>query len=176
MNEDLVSYFSALKLKKVGFNEPCDHYYEVTHWERTVCFPLKRKDPTRYNAYKELVKAPPEINLRKGNCINNSIFVSREDAINLTPNDGVIHRSVCTSAPSLYHAQKWLREKKGIEIVVEPRFCNYKHIGYDWKIFDDFSGDYSLRAPLPFVDTYEAALSIGISSAIDLLSGNDGDR
>lgn len=76
------------------------------------------------------------------------------------------------TAPLLYHAQKWLREK-GVEVVVEPRFSNYKLIGYDWMCYDDRSGDYALRAPLPFSNSYEAALSAGISSALDLLAGKE---
>ncbi len=72
------------------------------------------------------------------------------------------------SAPTLWHAQKWLREK-GVEVVVEPRFSNYKHIGYDWMCHDDCSGDYAMRAPLPFSDTYECALSAGISAALELI-------
>lgn len=74
-------------------------------------------------------------------------------------------------APRLDQAQTWLREAKGVEVVVEPRFCNYKLIGYDWHVFDDCSGDYALRAPLPFSETYDAALSAGIEAALDLLTG-----
>lgn len=152
MNEDYVSYDLALKLKACGFDEPCDHFYE------------HRFDPNNATLSGSNVHGEwNDIDAFKYNF--NSISDNRHKQ-SLIP--------YC-SAPLLYHAQKWLREKKGIEVVVEPRFCNYKHIGYDWEIFDDFSGDYSLRAPLPFVDTYEAAISAGISSAIDLLAGKDGD-
>lgn len=73
------------------------------------------------------------------------------------------------SAPMLWQAQKWLRIR-GVEVVVEPRFSDYRLIGYDWHIFDDCSGDYSLRAPLPFAGTYEAALSAGIDAALDFIT------
>lgn len=82
-------------------------------------------------------------------------------------------KPIC-SAPTLYSAQKWLRKTKGIEVVVEPRYCNYKHIGYDWHIYDDCSGDYSLRAPLPFCDSYEYALSAGIEAALKLIEEGEG--
>lgn len=72
-------------------------------------------------------------------------------------------------APSLSQVQKWLREVKGIEVIVEPRFSNYKRIGYDWMVYDDFSGDYSLRAPLPFSPSHEIALSAGIAAALELI-------
>lgn len=75
------------------------------------------------------------------------------------------------SAPSLAQAAKWLREVKGIEVIVEPRFSNYKRIGYDWAVYDDFSGDYALRAPLPFSPSHETALSAGITATIELLEG-----
>ena len=74
------------------------------------------------------------------------------------------------TAPRLGQAQKWLRDVKGVEVVIEPRFCNYKRIGYDWHVYDDCSNDYALRAPLPFSDTYELALSDGISGALELLT------
>lgn len=76
------------------------------------------------------------------------------------------------TTPSLAMAAKWLREFKNIEVVVESRFSNYKNIGYDWVIFDDFSGDYALRAPLPFSKTYEEALSSCITEAIKLVKEN----
>lgn len=71
--------------------------------------------------------------------------------------------------PSLALAAKWLREVKGIYVVVEPRFSNYLLLGYDWMIYDDCSGDYSLRAPLPFSRTHETALSAGIDAALEMI-------
>lgn len=72
-------------------------------------------------------------------------------------------------APTLSQVQKWLRETKCVEVVVEPRFSNYKRIGYDWVLFDDCSGDYTMRAPFPFASTYEGALSAGIDAALELI-------
>lgn len=167
MNEDYVSYDLALKLKACGFDEPCDHYYEATHWERTACFPLKRKEPERYKTYKTLVKKTPEINLREEYGITNSVFVSREDVINLTPNDGVIRRSVFASAPTLAHAQKWLREKWGIAINV------IAHDGgaYDYDIVF-LPNAVDCDCPIDratFSRTYEEALTEGIEYALELL-------
>lgn len=162
-NQDCCDYSLSLALKAAGFDEPCDHYYEATHWERTACFPLKRKEPKRYKAYKALVKEPPEINLREEYGITNSVFVSREDVINLTQNDGVIRRSVFASAPSLYTAQKWLREKKRLAIIVGmTRFDDWFYGIYD-KCGKCLKDDGTQR------DCYEAALFAGISAALELI-------
>lgn len=79
-------------------------------------------------------------------------------------------------APCLWQAQKWLREEKGCEVVVEPRYSNGKHIGYDWYVYDDCSGDYAMRAPLPFHDTYESALSAGIEMVLGLMEEGGRER
>ncbi len=159
---DYVSYDLALKLKACGFDEPCDHYYEATHWERTACFPLKRKEPERYKTYKTLVKKTPEINLREEYGITNSVFVSREDVINLTPNDGVIRRSVFASAPTLAHAQKWLREKRGIDVDVRTTKIPKRKYGY---VVYDKTQHFSHEEYC----AYEQALSVGISAALELI-------
>lgn len=87
------------------------------------------------------------------------------------------------SAPTLYHAQKWLREKCGIHIDVctysdystdaDGKVCDrWDFWGFDLymviggaKITDD-DGEY---------DSYEEALEQGISYALDLLAGKEGD-
>lgn len=74
------------------------------------------------------------------------------------------------SAPTLWQAHKWLREVKGIAINVmangKGEYCqtraylpNYagRTIGYDWAI----NGVY------PLYNTYEEALSTGISKALE---------
>ena len=130
MKEEYVSYEQSQALKRLGFAEPCD---------------------TFYNSHLQLCR------------------YSDSDVINRNTNG---HHTPSCSAPRLDQAQKWLREVKGVEIVVEPRFCNYKRIGYDWHVYDDCSNDYALRAPLPFSETYELALSDGISGALELLTNN----
>lgn len=78
------------------------------------------------------------------------------------------------TAPLLYHAQKWLREKKGIDVLVWNCAC-----GYGWEIsksdaqsrgttlmdYDDNGEDKNSGMWL----TYENALSAGIASAIELI-------
>lgn len=72
------------------------------------------------------------------------------------------------SAPTLAHAQKWLRER-AIEVDVTPIFSHGGRDGYDWDVYDDFSGYPAIRGALPFAETYEQALSAGIFAALELI-------
>ena len=97
-------------------------------------------------------------------------YTKREEAYNWNGLD-----SDCQiSAPSLYAAQKWLRER-ALEVDVTPIFSHGGRDGYDWDVYDDFSGYPAIRGALPFAETYEQALSAGISSALDLLAGKEGE-
>lgn len=78
----------------------------------------------------------------------------------------------CVSAPTLWQAHKWLREVKGIAINVMadgkgkysqkrtylPNYTGHT-IGYDW----------SINGVYPLFDTYEEALSTGLSKALESL-------
>lgn len=75
------------------------------------------------------------------------------------------------SAPTLWQAQKWLREKKKIDILVYNCAC-----GYIWEVskakdgtglilFDEKGDDESSGC----WTSYEAALSAGISAALELI-------
>lgn len=73
----------------------------------------------------------------------------------------------CVSAPLLYHAQKWLREKKGIAINV------IAHNGgvYDYDIVF-LPNAVDCDCPIDratFSRTYEEALSEGITSVLELI-------
>lgn len=72
------------------------------------------------------------------------------------------------TAPLLYHAQKWLRER-AIEVDINPMFSHGGRDGYDWDVYDDFSDYPAIRGTLPFAETYEQALSAGISAALELI-------
>lgn len=75
------------------------------------------------------------------------------------------------TAPLLYHAQKWLREKKKIDVLVYNCAC-----GYIWEVskakngtglilFDDNGDDKESGCWA----TYEQALSAGLSAALELI-------
>lgn len=74
----------------------------------------------------------------------------------------------CFSMPTLYEAQKWLRDKHNIDIVVEPEIDENtdKKIGYCFDLYTDFpSVAYSL-----LYTTYEEALNAGILESLKLLT------
>lgn len=75
------------------------------------------------------------------------------------------------SMPTLAQAQKWLRER-AIEIDVTPMFSHGGRDGYDWDVYDDFTGYPIIRGPLPLAETYESALSAGIAAALELIENN----
>lgn len=79
------------------------------------------------------------------------------------------------TAPLLYHAQKWLREKKKINVLIGDCAC-----GYYWEVSK--AGDEQTRGTmLIYYDdngedensgmwlSYEAALSAGIAAALELI-------
>lgn len=83
------------------------------------------------------------------------------------------------SAPTLYAAQKWLREKKQINVLIGDCAC-----GYYWEVSK--AGDEQTRGTmLIYYDdngedensgmwlSYEKALEAGISAALDLLAGKE---
>lgn len=78
----------------------------------------------------------------------------------------------CVSAPLLYHAQKWLREKKKIDVLVYNCACGYIWEGSKAKdgtgliLFDEKGDDESSGC----WTSYEAALSAGISAALELIN------
>lgn len=74
----------------------------------------------------------------------------------------------CTAVP-LWHAQKWLREKKKLHILVDSDLYGkwyYKVFPIGECCMDEGNSNYV---------TYEQALSAGISAALDLLAGKEGE-
>lgn len=83
------------------------------------------------------------------------------------------------SAPTLWHAQKWLREKKGIAINVIAHSCHdkYREGKYHWEEIhlpnSNENGpqwiDWFIYGKHPLFDTYEEALSDGLSQMLELI-------
>lgn len=98
------------------------------------------------------------------------------DRINRNTNG---HHTPSCSAPSLYAAQKWLREKKGIAINVIAHDYRDKYVEskFHWnEVFltdIDRSGkqwrEYFIFGKHPLFDTYEEALSDGLSQMLELI-------
>ena len=128
--EDYVSYPIALALKKAGFDEPCEAFYEHIDGKKWLSVDGK------------------------------------EDW-----NSGVDY-----SAPTLWQAQKWLREK-GIHISVNP-YMGYD-IDADGALYNEYpSWGFELMdvASAEFMNdaggnhtSYERALSAGIAAALELI-------
>lgn len=77
------------------------------------------------------------------------------------------------SAPSLWQAQKWLREKKELFIEVSPNFgmrarATFGITSYDFTLFDS-RGHIINDMDSSTYPSYEAALSAGISAALELI-------
>ena len=134
-NEDYVSYELALKLKACGFDEPCNYGYSVKmRLEPEVSF----GEPKMVHS-----KAPKNFNdNRKG--IEKGL-------------------SFC-SAPHVYLAQKWLREKKGIYAYCEPN-CLKKWFARAI----DLAKNEDLLFDGEMFDSFEKATEYAISAALELI-------
>lgn len=88
----------------------------------------------------------------------------------------------CVAAPTLAHAQKWLREKKGIVVIAEPDWDSEDYCMADyltgewyfsvWKDGDRVHCNFDPNAEeerIWMFDKYEQALSAGITSALELI-------
>lgn len=148
MNEDYVSYELAVALKSAGFDEPCNYGYSVK------------------------MRLEPEVSFGKPKIVHS------KDPKNYNDNRKGIEKglSFCSAVP-LWHAQKWLREKKGIVVSVHPegKFLKnertYKHTGWGYSIICINKNSNMDPGPIGHVlmAKYEQALSAGISAALELI-------
>lgn len=79
----------------------------------------------------------------------------------------------CTAVP-LWHAQKWLREKWGIAVSVQAREIQGE-LWYSADIVTTKGFDELVDGGFDYLG-YEAALSAGLNSALDLLAGKEGEE
>lgn len=138
MNEDYVSYELAKKLKACGFNEPCNYGYSVK------------------------MRLEPEVSFGEPKMVHSKAQKNYNDN-----RKGIEKRLSFCSAPTLAHAQKWLREAKGIAINV------IAHDGgaYDYDIVflpKAVDCDYPIDRAT-FSRAYEEALTEGIESVLELI-------
>ena len=124
---DYVDYPTAVALKKCGFDEPCDHYYN---------------GHGNLNRYADT------------------------DRINRNTNG---HHTPSCSAPTLAHAQKWLREVKRCDVTVYAQPYNGLPFYTGYILFE---GDETevLDDNGQWFDDYEKALSETISAALELIT------
>lgn len=137
---DYCNYDLSLALKECGFDEPCEAFYLP---------PMKsRPEPFFSGRVKRSIK-------------------NETHAFHL-------------SAPSLYHAQKWLREKLLLHVGANPAIPTLKwqfyiddlnqHINpHDGGLMTRWDDDMQEKADERLYDSYEAALSAGISAALEVM-------
>lgn len=77
------------------------------------------------------------------------------------------------TAPTLWQAAKWLREEKKIDIDITSDFViddnEIINRQYFFTVWDNYKGKQLAESFLKAGDTYEAALSVGIDAALDLI-------
>lgn len=145
MNENYVSYELAVKLKAAGFDEPCDHFY--VHY----LDPNKARISASgvYGEWKDIDAFKHNFNVIDDNRYKQSLI------------------PYC-SAPTLWQAQKWLREKHHISVRVS--YISYHKVWFaDWLNLD--SGEFD-DTDATF-DSYEEALADGIEAVLELIKKGD---
>ena len=149
-HEDYVHLGIAQALKILGFNWECNHYYCPGE-----------------NGNNEFISSHDTI--YPGEVVGQYIITpeSLMDDWNSTED--------CCSAPTLYVAQKWIREIKGLDLYVLPTIVEYGEIKYRWIIRRPEGwklnvGEEQYEAkPEEYSDTYEDSLSNGLCKCLALL-------
>ena len=152
-NEDFVTYEQAAKLKELGFDWECTHFYD--------CFDL------------DILISSSEIVSNDGGVAYTISVDNLSHNFNLDNGDGFNG----ASAPTLAQVAKWLREVKDIIIGIDfdnwhdKYECHvYKRMGYSGENIRDTYGSRLVTNEFhEDFDTYEEALSEGINKAIELL-------
>lgn len=133
-----VGYELAVKLKACGFDEPCNYGYSVK------------------------MRLEPEVSFGEPKMVHSKAKKNYNDN-----RKGIEKGLSFCSAPHIFHAQKWLREKKGIAINV---------IAHDGGVYDYdivfLPNAVDCDSPIDratFSRTYEEALSEGITSVLELI-------
>ena len=141
-DKDYCDYETCVALKELGYKVPTSAYYMPHH--------------------KDLIWVSNPF--RGGYVID--CFYSH----NSLPKDVMTANFI--DAPTLWEAQKWLREEKGIHIA--PRIYLYhdinldEHTSWECTIYVEWSAIYTIGKSL----TYEDALLLGIKEAVKILKNN----
>lgn len=168
MKEDNCSYELSKALKAAGFNEPCEYYYKLSKWVRRGRFPAKKRYPQRYKGYLDLIKEEPKIELINDDGITNKRLTDNETRITNWADECVMPHYEYATAPTLWRAQKWLRERIGIAVNVIAHDGG-KH-EYDIVFLPNAVETDRVPDRSPWCKSYEEALSEGIESALELIN------
>lgn len=132
---DYCSYELSKALKSSGFDEPCHYHYDCDMGSHII---------------------EPNCTINDGEGCQ---YITADDL--LEDNNGWQY----CSAPTLWQAQKWLRNK-GIEVYV---LLTDDNAGYEWGIYDRKGCDNIDSNLGDGYKTYEQALSAGIARAVELI-------
>ena len=135
-NKDYCDYDTCVALKELGYNEPTLAYYHGFLPSKPLLYLVIDED-----------------------CMP-------EDGVNvfdLLSNSNKYKESKNIDAPTLYEAQKWLREEKQIEIVVH----SFDYVGEPY--FADIHMYREVRCACGYADSYEEALAECIKEAVKFL-------
>ena len=153
--KDYCDYDTCVALKELGYNRGAYAYYFPNHKEDLI-----------FNTHQ-----------MRGCSINEML-----KGYNTYPKDVMGHELI--DAPTMWEAQKWLREEKEVYVTVIPEYNDYrpvKGVKYrlevaHWK--DDEFGyetiewlDEECPHTIITFDSYEEALSEGIKEAVKILKG-----
>lgn len=150
-NKDYVSFEQAKALKELGYDKPCRYFYGSDTGLNRNCSKCNfNHDQIHHNV------------------------------------DYVIKHGSIYSAPTLWEAQKWLREILMLHVGVCPAIPTRKwnfyiddlnqHINpHDGELMNRVTEEMTEEYDSHFYDTYESALSSGISAALEIL-GKEGKR
>ena len=164
-----VNFDQAIRLKEIGFDWHCRHYFIESRWERKSQFPSRRKHPRQYKFYRQQIDAPPKVRSERADddFIKNSNLASRQDCrCYYAP---IAEHFRYATMPRLDQAAKWLREVAGIAINVTAHDGDF----YMWEEVylsnAPESNGLIIIGDLNQYATYEEALSKGISEVLDYL-------
>lgn len=164
--EDYVSFETAKALRAIGFNCPRCHYYKRSKWVRRGRFPSKKISPQMYKGYADLIKEAPKIEFINDEGITNQRLTGNESPRMDWADEFVMPHYEYATAPTLWQAQKWLREVHNIDMNVD--LDDETDEPYTVEIYRNKQcvvGHWELG----FFSTYEQALSKGIETAIKVI-------
>ena len=164
--EDYVSFETAKALRAIGFNCPCCHYYKRSKWVRRGRFPSKKISPQMYKGYADLIKEAPKIEFINDEGITNQRLTGNESPRMDWADEFVMPHYEYATAPTLWQAQKWLREVHNIDMNVD--LDDETDEPYTVEIYRNKQCVVGHRG-LGLFSTYEQALSKGIETAIKVI-------
>ena len=157
MKENFVSYNSALKLKELGFDEPCLAYYLLPEIERTgeiiLHYCARGKEILKNEDWSWVYQNFPMFRkyLKAEHCYKYSLNRSK----------------IYATAPLLQQAQKWLREKHDIHIVIQTGVGN--SIWWSYQLIEISTNDLIFDKEGSF-NTFESALEEALSKSLELIN------